>query len=341
LWLPDPDAVIKLLTHNIPVFLGGWGLIGILSASMSTCDGAILAMGTVLSHNVLRNIGGKHIITDTNLLFVARVCSLPMTVISGLIASFYRSNHAAGATGYLLVIAFDIVTSTVIVPLFGCFYTKKPSPLAALCAVLTGLIVRVALEFTLPKDGFIVAPFPGDEFLNYGSAASIGYPLFFDKPTEEVWDPNVEQCDQPRYNDWTGVDSLATPIVAAIVFIFIQFLERNGPIVNFDANGVMAPYLKVTQIKSEISDTERKISELEESGRLSLDDSSKSLNIERKLSIRRASLDRLQKTLSIRIQEEDDSIEGGEAVLVGDTGVKVDSTDESFEEFQKMVNSTK
>lgn len=164
------------------MFLGGWGLIGILSASMSTCDGAILAMGTVLSHNVLRNIGGKHIITDTNLLFVARVCSLPMTVISGLIASYYRSSHAAGATGYLLVIAFDIVTSTVIVPLFGCFYTKKPSPLAALCAVLTGLIVRVALEFTLPKDGFIVAPFPGDEFLNYGSAASIGYPLFLTSP---------------------------------------------------------------------------------------------------------------------------------------------------------------
>ena len=340
MWMPDPDAVIKLLTHNIPVFLGGWGLIGILSASMSTCDGAILAMGTVLSHNVLRNIGGKHIITDTNLLFVARVCSLPMTVISGLIASFYRSNHAAGATGYLLVIAFDIVTSTVIVPLFGCFYTKKPSPLAALCAVLTGLIVRVALEFTLPKDGFIVAPFPGDEFLNYGSAASIGYPLFFDKPTEEVWDPNVEQCDQPRYNDWTGVDSLATPIAAAIVFIFIQFLERNGPIVNFDANGVMAPYLKVTQIKSEISDTERKISELEVSGRLSLGDSSKSSNIERKLAMRRVSLDGLQKKLSIRIQEEDDSIKGGEAV-VGDTGVKIDSTDESFEEFQKMVNSTK
>jgi hypothetical protein len=101
----------------------------------------------------------------------------------------------------------------------------------------------------------------------------------------------------------------------------------------------MAPYLKVTQIKSEISDTERKISELETSRRLSLDGSSKSLNIERKLLVRRASLDSLQKVLSIRIQEEeDDSINGGEAVA--DTGVKVESTDESFEEFQKMVNST-
>jgi hypothetical protein len=101
----------------------------------------------------------------------------------------------------------------------------------------------------------------------------------------------------------------------------------------------MAPYLKVTQIKSEISDTERKISELETSRRLTLDGSSKSLIIESKLLVRRASLDGLQKTLSIRIQEdEDDSTKGGEAVA--DTGVKVESTDESFEEFQKIVNST-
>ena len=242
--MPDPDAIIKLFTHEMPAFLGGWGLIGIVSASMSTCDGAILAMGTVMSHNVLRNIGaffpfGSCIVTDTNLLFVARVSSLPMTIISGLIASYFRSTHAAGATGYLLIVAFDVVLATVIVPLFGCFYTKKPSPLAALCAVITGVVTRVTLEFTLPKDGFLVMPFPGEEFLNYGSAASTAFPTFFDKPQEEVWDPNAEQCKQPIYNDWTGVDSLAALIAAAIVFIFVQYLERNGPIYDFNPNGVM------------------------------------------------------------------------------------------------------
>ena len=235
--MPDPDAIIKLFTHEMPAFLGGWGLIGIVSASMSTCDGAILAMGTVMSHNVLRNVGaffpfGSHLVTDTNLLFVARVSSLPMTIISGLIASYFPS-------GYLLIVAFDVVLATILVPLFGCFYTKRPSPLAALCAIITGLVTRLTLEFALPKDGLLILPFPGDEFLNYGPAASTAFPTYFDKPQDEIWDPNAEQCEQPRYNDWTGVDSLAAPIAAAIVFIFVQYLERNGPIYDFSPDGVM------------------------------------------------------------------------------------------------------
>jgi hypothetical protein len=36
LWMPDPDAIIKLFTHEIPTFLGGWGLITIVAASMSS-----------------------------------------------------------------------------------------------------------------------------------------------------------------------------------------------------------------------------------------------------------------------------------------------------------------
>ena len=201
-------------------------------------------MGTVMSHNVLRNIGEflpfvPRTVTDSNLLFAARVASFPMTIISGLIASYFRLNHPAGATGYLLIVAFDVVLATIVVPLFGCFYAENPSPLAALCAIMTGLVTRITLEFALPKDSFLILPFPGDEFLNYGSAASTAYPTYFDKPQEEVWDSNTEHCEQPRYNDWTGVDSLVAPVASAIVFVFVQFLERNGPIHNFDPNGVM------------------------------------------------------------------------------------------------------
>ena len=35
-WLPDGSAIIKLLTHEVPAFLGGWCLIGIVAASMSS-----------------------------------------------------------------------------------------------------------------------------------------------------------------------------------------------------------------------------------------------------------------------------------------------------------------
>lgn len=129
-------------------------------------------MGTVFSHNIIRNLSfffpscfKEDLINSKNLLNVARIAAIPFTVASILIASFYQSSHSLGATGYLLVVAFDIVLASAVVPLFGCFYTKKPSPLAALLAILAGATTRVILEFSLPKDGFVLAPFPGDEFL--------------------------------------------------------------------------------------------------------------------------------------------------------------------------------
>lgn len=48
-------------TKQLPTFLGCWVLIGICAASMSTSDGAILAISTVLSHNIARKVDqGQH-----------------------------------------------------------------------------------------------------------------------------------------------------------------------------------------------------------------------------------------------------------------------------------------
>lgn len=60
----------------------------------------------------------------------------------------------------------------------------------------------------------------------------------------DLWDVDTEPCEQTRFNDLTGVDSLSAPIVGLIVFVAVQFLERNGPLIKFDKDGVMAPYLK-------------------------------------------------------------------------------------------------
>jgi hypothetical protein len=223
-------------------------LIAIVAASMSTCDGAILAMGTVFSHNVVRNFGS--FVSTENLLTIARIMSIPFTIISTLIAAYYKSTHSAGATGYLLIVAFDVVFASVVVPLFGCFYTKKPSPLAAMLSIFTGVIVRVVLEFSLPKDGFLLAPWPQDEFLDYGSAATTAFPPFFDQPEADLWDPDAEPCDQPRFNDLTGVDSLSAPVAGLIVFVLVQFLERNGPLIDFAKDGWFAPYLKEGQVEA-------------------------------------------------------------------------------------------
>jgi Na+/proline symporter len=147
-------AFIKLATNQAPPVIGAWCLIGIVAASMSTADGAILAMGTVASHNLMRMLDVKWpgIVTAKNLLMVARLSTIPFTLASTMIGAYYRSSDsAAGATGYLLIVAFDIVLATVVAPLFGCFYAKNPSPRAAFCSVICGAIVRILLEFLLPK----------------------------------------------------------------------------------------------------------------------------------------------------------------------------------------------
>lgn len=43
----------------------------------------------------------------------------------------------------------------------------------------------------------------------------------------DVWDPSVEQCVQPRYEDYTGVDSLGAFFLSIIVYLVFQWLEDS------------------------------------------------------------------------------------------------------------------
>jgi Na+/proline symporter len=167
------------------------------------------------------------LVTPDTLLNWARATTLPFTLIATLIAAFYKnSSSAAGATGYLLIVAFDIVFATVVVPLFGCYYCKNPSPRAALVGILAGCITRVVLEFTLPKDGLLLLPFDDPEFLDVGPAASSLLPTFIDADSADYWVPETEPCTQESFKDFTGVDSLAAPFVNLFFFLSIQALEH-------------------------------------------------------------------------------------------------------------------
>lgn len=201
---------------------------GVVAASMSTADGAILAMGTVFAHNVVRqfDIIYPSLVTPENLILVTRLATVPLSLSSALIAAYYQSDNPAGATGYLLIVAFDVVLATVVVPLFGCFYAKNPRPTAAFLSIICGATTRIILEFTLPKDGFLLLPYEVDEFLDYGTAASTKLPLFVDGNATEVWDPSSEPCDQSRYRDFTGVDSLTALLVSFLVYTGVQTLEH-------------------------------------------------------------------------------------------------------------------
>jgi hypothetical protein len=132
-----------------------------------------------------------------------------------------------------------------VTPLFGAFYAKNPSPRAALLAIVSGGLCRLILELALPKDGNLLLPYGADEFLDYGPGCSDFYPSFIDVNTTDHWDPAKQPCDQEAFSDFTGVDSLASFLLAVIVFLSVQYFEymKGGALFEFGgSNG----YIKDT-----------------------------------------------------------------------------------------------
>ena len=92
---------------------------------MSTGDGAILAMSTVWSHNLLRS-WFKHVPffkEDKNLLTLARLSTMLWAPLGGMVASV-----SPGLSGYLLIVAFDIMLAGSVVPMFAAVYWKNCKP---------------------------------------------------------------------------------------------------------------------------------------------------------------------------------------------------------------------
>ncbi|CAE8681784.1 unnamed protein product [Polarella glacialis] len=242
-WKPDPQATLKMLTcwkpechhfldfdgsagfapgteGNYPMnpFIGSWIIMAIVAASMSTADGAIVAMGTVFSHNLLRK-GATWMATDSNLLKATRWSTLLWAIASCLIA-VTKPNE----TGYFLLVAFDIVLAGGVVPLFAAVYWKNIKPIAGFTSLLGGTALRAVLEFTLPKDGLLLLAGKFARSFGPGVAAD---PEMFDI---SVMGPNVAQvCAQEQLEDWTGVDSLLSPVFSLILLVTVQLLPIPNP----------------------------------------------------------------------------------------------------------------
>ena len=253
-WKPDKYAPLKMLTcfdatcHGftdflgdsglpgtvpgfvgnfpMPAFLGGWMLLSIIAASMSTGDGAILAMGTVLGHNIM----GKFKQTKFSLLSVTRASTLLWAIVAAGIASL-----VPGKTGYLLIVAFDIMFAGCVVPMFAAVYWPNCKPLAAFSAMVMGSLTRVVLEFALTKDSLLLA------VGTYAETFAAGLYEYADFKKFTNWDVLVaaknavdytktsptgqeEVCPQRKLNDWTGLDSLLAPTICLLTLLIAQLV---------------------------------------------------------------------------------------------------------------------
>ncbi|WP_324757377.1 sodium:solute symporter family protein [Haloarcula montana] len=157
------QAVLYALLQNaVPPWLAALVLAGIVAASFSTSDGAILGTSAVMARNVVGirveegaddgpeavADGGEEGLLGTEsdkLLTVTRLMSVPITLLGVFFAI------RVSATGMLLVLAFDIMLAGALVPLvMGLYWSEISTTPAALSSMLAGSGTRLVLFVLVP-----------------------------------------------------------------------------------------------------------------------------------------------------------------------------------------------
>ncbi|MFI6388605.1 sodium:solute symporter family protein [Nonomuraea sp. NPDC050540] len=137
-------GLLTLLDEAAPVGLSVLVLAGIVSASLSTADGAILGTAAV----AVRNVGTVRRVHRPGradpLLRATRWAMLP--VVGGSVLLALRVPQ----TGVLLTLAFDLMLACLAVPFVLGMFWRRGSSRAALAALSVGLVVRLALFALTP-----------------------------------------------------------------------------------------------------------------------------------------------------------------------------------------------
>jgi len=148
--LADPfTAYPDLAINHVPFPIGAALLMGVLGASMSTANGGLLAISSVMSRNIiqrdiLRRMLKKPGLDDRRLLLTTRLFSIPMMIAAFLLG------YIIPQPGVYLILAFDIVFAGAWAPLtLGLFWKKANLP-AALASLIVGSAIRLLLFFIIP-----------------------------------------------------------------------------------------------------------------------------------------------------------------------------------------------
>jgi Na+/proline symporter len=150
--LADPfTAYPTLALNHMPFAIGVALLMGVLGASMSTANGGLLAISSVISRNIIqRDILRKWLkrpgMDDSKLLKTTRIFTIPMMAAAFALAYFLPQ------PGVYLILAFDIVFAGAWAPLtLGLFWKKANAP-AALVSLIVGSALRLLMFFIIPPE---------------------------------------------------------------------------------------------------------------------------------------------------------------------------------------------
>lgn len=141
-------VLYALLEDVVPAGLAVIVLAGVIGASLSTGDGAVLATSSVIARNIVGirvEESGYDATQMDRLLLFTRAIAVPIAAIGAVFAVRLPE------TGLLLVLAFDISLASVVVPYVLGMYWPKANVPAALAAIVTGAVSRVGLFVLMPE----------------------------------------------------------------------------------------------------------------------------------------------------------------------------------------------
>ena len=150
--LEDPyTAYPTLAMEHLPFPIGAALLMGVLGASMSTANGGLLAISSVIARNLiqrdlLRTILKRPGLDDKKLLITTRLITIPI-MLSGFILGFMIPRP-----GIYLILAFDIVFAGAWAPLTLGLFWKKSNWAAAIASLVVGSSLRVMMFFITPPE---------------------------------------------------------------------------------------------------------------------------------------------------------------------------------------------
>ncbi len=187
---PDGPLLFALLQSVVPPALGLLVVAAILSASLSTADGAILGTASVIAHNILGVRHTDHNAAGDRLLALTRIMALVITIMGVFFAVLVPQ------TGILLLLAFDLGFAGLLVPLAAGIYWPKATSHGALACILTGTAVRLLFFVMMPT------MFGADNTLLY-----IPNPIFT--------------------ADFDGFPTLISPLVGLVVFVVVSLMTQG------------------------------------------------------------------------------------------------------------------
>lgn len=206
----DAPVLFGLIQNVIPPILGLVIIAAIISASLSTGDGAILGTSSVLAHNVMGiRHDAMHGPGGDRLLNITRVMAIVITALGVFFAL------RVPETGVLLVLAFDMMMAGVVVPLAGGLFWTKATSQGALACIIVGSLTRLILFVLMPTA--------------FGAENTL---LYIPNPVFTI--------------DFDGFPTLISPLVGLVVFVVVSLntqgrgdsgAQRREPLPEFNQAG--------------------------------------------------------------------------------------------------------